>query len=93
MTPSAKEILENLGGQMFAEDFFMYNITEHQFVPKFNLLSTDEKQKILTAYSATESQFPAMLVGDPISKYYNYRPGDLIEITRTDGEVSYRVIV
>lgn len=94
VTPGAKESFANFsgGGQLFNEDFFTRNITKHQFVPKFDLMTPEQKIKIMEDYSATESQIPAMLIDDPITKFYNYKRGDLIKITRHDG-ISYRVIV
>lgn len=92
ITPSAKEIIETLGGQVFVEEFFTRNIIKHQFVPIFERLSPDAKSKLLNMYSAKETQFPAMLIGDPISKYYDYKAGDMIKIIRPD-EISYRIIV
>ena len=61
-----------------------FNVTKHELVPLHKCLSEDEGKNILTRYSlTTKNQLPVLLKDDIISKYYNFKSGDVIEITQT----------
>jgi len=61
-----------------------FNVTKHELVPVHKRLSEDEGNSILTRYSLTaKSQLPVLLRDDIVSKYYNFKSGDVIEITQT----------
>tara|TARA_Y100000389_G_C17469504_1_gene529002 strand:+ start:2940 stop:3569 length:630 start_codon:yes stop_codon:yes gene_type:complete len=61
-----------------------FNVTKHELVPLHKRLSEDEGKSILTRYSlTTKNQLPVLLKDDIISKYYNFKSGDVIEITQT----------
>lgn len=61
-----------------------FNVTKHELVPTHRRLSEDEANSILTRYSlSNKHQLPVLLKDDVISKYYNYKSGDIIEITHT----------
>lgn len=78
----------------------LFNITHHDYVPKHELvkIDSDEYNNIMNAYSLkTKSQFPIILRTDNVAKYYRFKTGDLIKITRSHSaignSVSYRVCV
>ena len=76
----------------------LFNITEHSFVPKHEILSIDEALQVQTNYSITnKSQFPIILKTDPVAKYYAIKPGQLVKITRsstsTGDNITYRYCV
>lgn len=75
----------------------MIDITEHELVPKHIKMTTEEKKKFLEETKYEEKQFPRILVSDPVSRFYNFKKGDLIKIERvseTAGEYnSYRLVV
>ncbi|MEM2636802.1 MAG: DNA-directed RNA polymerase subunit H [Candidatus Korarchaeota archaeon] len=55
---------------------------ENELVPKFEILSDEEKQKLLEKYRCTLEQLPKILVTDPIVRYLNAKPGDVIKFIR-----------
>lgn len=75
----------------------MYNILEHQLVPKHDILSTEEKRAVLETFHVSEHQLPRILDSDPVVKKLCAQPGDVLKITRksqTAGEsIYYRIVV
>ena len=75
-----------------------YNISHHHLVPKHELL-TDETviAKILSDLKAKKNQLPLILKSDPMARYLNAKPGNLVKVTRispTSGEhIVYRTVV
>lgn len=73
------------------------NILEHKLVPKFRILSDEEKEEVLGRFKTTEKRLPRVLDSDPVVKKIGAKPGNLLEITRTSevaGEsLYYRLVV
>jgi len=101
MTPSAKKALQSAGGdtlqiQSFTEAELMVNITEHELVPKHELLTPEEKIALIKRYKLKEQQIPRIKVSDPVAKYHGLRRGQIVKITRdspTAGRyVTYRIV-
>jgi len=70
--------------QIFWCKQLQFNVTKHECVPNHRKLTPDESSEILSTYSITNRfQLPILLRDDVISKYYNYKSGDIIEITNT----------
>jgi len=69
----------------------------NELVPKHEILSEEEKQKLLEKFNISLKQLPKILVTDPCAKALGAKPGDVIKITRkspTAGEYYYyRVVV
>lgn len=59
-----------------------FNVTEHEMVPPYRLLSPSEKQAVMNKYMVTEKQLPGILLADPVAKYYGARIGQVFEITK-----------
>lgn len=78
--------------EVFHKDELVSNITKHQFNPKFRGLNDDEKKALLERFRCSEKQFPVMSVTDPIARYYNYKLGTIVEITRENNYVTYRCV-
>jgi DNA-directed RNA polymerase subunit H len=74
-----------------------FNILNHVLVPKFRILSEDEKKTVLEKFRTTKDKLPKILEADPIVVRISAKKGDLIEITRKSevaGEsLYYRVVV
>ncbi|XP_058207600.1 DNA-directed RNA polymerases IV and V subunit 5B-like [Rhododendron vialii] len=72
------------------------NITKHVLMPKYEILTVGEKQKLLKKYNVEDKQMPRMLENDAISKYYGLEKGQVVKVTHngafTDSLVSYRCV-
>ncbi len=79
------------------EEKVTLNPTEHIYVPKHEIVSGEEKEKIIRKYNASLEQFPQILASDPVVREIGAKPGDMIKITRksqTAGEsMYYRFVV
>ena len=73
------------------------NILEHELVPKHEVLSPEEAEKILKQLSVQPTQLPWISVDDPVVKAIGAKPGDIVRIIRkspTAGEtIAYRYVV
>jgi DNA-directed RNA polymerases I, II, and III subunit RPABC1 len=61
----------------FTEAELMFNVTEHELVPKHVLLTPEEKQELLTRYKLKENQLPRMQMGDPVARYFGLKRGQV----------------
>ncbi len=68
--------------EIFLEEELMINIIEHEYVPKHIPLTEEEQQEVLEKYSLKRKQLPKILLNDPISRYYNMKPGSIFKIIR-----------
>lgn len=70
---------------------------ENRLVPKHEVLSTEEANRVLKNYDITKDEMPKIRVDDAAIKEMNTKIGDIIKITRkshTAGEtLYYRVVV
>ena len=83
--------------QFFWLDELVNNITHHRLNPKFEKLSENEIVELLKKYNLkSKLSLPLMLPTDAISKYFNFKSGDVCRITKispTNGiYISYRNI-
>lgn len=92
-TPTAKKTKETLADsltiELFSEDELQYNITKHVLQPKFEVLTDNEAIDFRKKYGA---KFPVLLVTDPISRFYGYKRGNVVKITRKSGYVDFRIV-
>ncbi len=69
----------------------------NELVPKHEILSEEEKKKLLEKFNISLKQLPRILITDPCVKALGAKVGDVIKITRkspTAGEYFYyRVVV
>lgn len=74
-----------------------FNIFEHELVPKHEILSKEEKEKLLKKYRIKPYQMPHIKASDPAVKLIGAKRGDVVKITRkspTAGRsVAYRYVV
>ncbi|MGD0330067.1 MAG: DNA-directed RNA polymerase subunit H [Nitrososphaeria archaeon] len=67
-------------------------ISDHVLVPKHEILSAEEAQKILDTFHIKPHQLPYIFSLDPAIRELGVKPGDIIKITRkseVSGVVSY----
>lgn len=101
MTPSAKQALVEMAPKYILEQFIeselLINITEHMLVPEHKVMTQEEKAELLVRYKLKESQLPRIQEGDPVSRYFGLKRGQVVKIIRpseTAGRyVSYRLVV
>ena len=74
----------------------MVNITEHELVPKHEVLSRTEKAALIERYKLKEQQLPRIKITDPVAKYYWMTRGQIVKITRRSPTaaryVTYRIV-
>ena len=97
-----KKILQFKKFEMFCIKNILFNITKHELVPKHELVETEEAKKIYSRYSIKDNQkilkLPLLITtSDSVAKYYDFKPTNLIKITRPSSSVgesvSYRYCV
>ena len=93
ITPIAKKMITDLTDlhiEIFCESELYYNITKHYLVPKHEPLSREDSTTLKSRYG---SKFPIILQSDPVSKFYNFKRGNIVRITRNNNYVTYRIVV
>jgi len=98
-TPNIVKELQNdefRSYEFFLTKNLMFNITQHEIVPRHILLSEEEANKVLEEFDATKSQLPKLLSTEPVAKYYGMKSGDVCKILRhspmTGESFYYRIV-
>jgi DNA-directed RNA polymerase I, II, and III subunit RPABC1 len=73
---------KSINVEIFTESELIMDITKHELVPKHELLTNDEKNKLFSDFKINETQLPKMLTSDPVSRYYGLKDGNVVRITR-----------
>ncbi|XP_007028544.2 PREDICTED: DNA-directed RNA polymerase V subunit 5A [Theobroma cacao] len=73
--------------EIFQITDLLVNITKHVLKPKHQVLTEQEKQKLLQKYSIEEKQLPRLLKKDAIARYYGYERGQVVKVMY-DGEIT-----
>lgn len=81
----AIDCLENNRIELFCVKELQYNITKHRLVPKHELYKKDDMKKHIDS-------LPVLMKTDVVVRYYDFKRGDIIEITRPNGFKVYRVV-
>jgi len=83
--------------ELLPKTFPVFDIFEHQLVPKHEILTEKEKKKVLEQYRVQPYQLPQIKASDPAVKVIGAKPGDILRIIRkspTAGEhIAYRYVV
>ena len=66
-----------------------FNITRHYLVPKHDIVKSRD---ILEELKPQREHLPVLRKMDPVSKYYGYKRGDIVRITRKDKTIMYRIV-
>jgi DNA-directed RNA polymerase I, II, and III subunit RPABC1 len=81
----AIECLENNKIELFCSKELQYNITKHRLVPRHEKYTKDDMKKHVDS-------LPVLLRTDVVCRYYDFKKGDIIEITRQNGFKIYRIV-
>ncbi|MGB9960271.1 MAG: DNA-directed RNA polymerase subunit H [Candidatus Bathyarchaeales archaeon] len=77
--------------------FPVFDIFEHTLVPRHEILTQEECEKVLAEYRVKPYQLPQIKASDPAVKAIGAKPGDILRIIRkspTAGEhIAYRYVV
>ena len=72
-------------------------VPDHVYVPKHEIMTKKEAQKVLEKFNCTPTQLPLIFVNDPAIVGLGVKPGDMIKITRKSGTAGvslyYRYVV
>nr|CAB3459330.1 unnamed protein product [Digitaria exilis] len=74
----------------------LVKITKHVLKPKHEVLTAEEKAKLLKEYNVVDSQLPRMLETDAVARYHGLGKGTVVKVTYdselTGNHVTYRCI-
>ncbi len=65
----------------------------HELVPQHKVLGKEDGEKLLAEFRVSRSQIPKIRSKDAALIGKGAKPGQIIEITRNDGSVNYRLVV
>ena len=91
VTPSVLKAIETIQEfyvELFSINELQFNITTHRLVPR-HMVATPQEKKELVRY---HGKLPLLLYADAIRRYYDFKRGEIIRITRKDGSILYRVV-
>ncbi len=57
-------------------------VPDHIYVPKHEIISKQEAEKVLEKYNCNPTELPLIFVTDPAILGLGVKPGDMIKITR-----------
>jgi len=96
-TQAAKVNARKRGIELIPRIFPSFNIFDHALVPKHEILTSEEREKLLAEYRVPPYLLPRIKVSDPAVKAIGARPGDILRIIRespTAGKyTAYRYVV
>ena len=96
-SPAAKANAKKKGIELVPKIFPSFNIFDHEFVPKHEILTDEEKEEFLTKYKVQPYQLPRIQSSDPAIIAIGATPGDIVRIIRnspTAGKyVAHRYVV
>ncbi|KAI3445117.1 hypothetical protein Pfo_001782 [Paulownia fortunei] len=75
----------------------LVNITKHFLEPKHEIMTPEEKEKLLNKHSIEDKQLPKMLENDAIARYYGLEKGQVVKVTYSGSStgtiVTYRCVM
>ncbi len=96
-TNAAKQMAKKKHIELLPKTFPVFDIFEHKLVPKHEILTPEEREKVLAQYRVKPYQLPQIKASDPAAKAIGAKPGDILRIIRkspTAGEhIAYRYVV
>lgn len=96
-TPTAKVRAARNDIELIPRFFPSFNIFDYTLVPKHEILTIEEKEKVLEKYQVQPYQLPWIMESDPVAIAIGAKPGDILKIIRessTAGKfISYRYVI
>ncbi len=96
-TYSAKANAPKLGVELIPPTLPTFDIFKHKLVSPTEILSEEERERIIKFYHAKPFQFPRIKASDPVSIILGAKPGDILKTSghsETAGtHVSYRYVI
>ena len=96
-TYSAKANAPKLGVELVPPTLPTFDIFKHKLVSPTEILSEEERERIIKFYHAEPFQFPWIKASDPVSIILGAKPGDILKTSghsETAGtHVSYRYVI
>ncbi len=68
-----------------------FDVSTHRLVPKHELLTEEEKQKVLEQYHIAPGALPEITIKDPAISKLKAKSGDVIKITRPSPTVGHAI--
>jgi len=94
---SARANAPKMGVELIPSTLPTFDIFKHNLVSPAEILTEEERERILKYYHSKPYQFPWIKASDPVSIILGARPGDILKITansETAGTyVSYRYVI
>lgn len=66
-------------GQIFSITDFLYDITEHELCPKYEILTEDETKEVLAKFNTTLKELPEIKVVDALGSFYGVRVNQVVK--------------
>jgi DNA-directed RNA polymerase subunit H len=96
-THTAKTRSKKFGIELIPKNFPSFNVFDHDFVSKHEILSPEERKKLLENYKVQPYQLPRINASDPAIIAVGANPGDVVRVIRkspTAGRyIAYRYVV
>lgn len=102
LTPTANSILKPIANSyvMFLENDLIFPVIDHGYVPKHTKMTEQEKAIFTYTTGTTAEKNPLIRLNDPVVKFYGWKVGDMIRISRdyscfclpADHSCSYRTV-
>ena len=96
-THTVKVNAKKKGIELIPRIFPSFNIFDHEFVSKHEILTAEEREKFLAEYKVQPYQLPRIKASDPAVTAIGARSGDIVRVIRkspTAGRyVAYRYVV
>jgi DNA-directed RNA polymerase I, II, and III subunit RPABC1 len=92
ITSSAKRVIGNFidtSFELFTVTELQFNITKHYLVPLHIKLSESNASDFIKKMGV---DIPVLLKTDPVCRFYNFPRGAIIQVTRKDNSISYRIV-
>lgn len=92
VTSSTKKVLEHLHKfriELFAKKEFKYCLIDHEFYCPHRKLSVNEALEIKNSFG---TNLPILIRTDAVARFFSFNKNDIIEITRKNNSIAYRIV-